>query len=110
FQEADRKAHSLIRWYFKNKMDVILLDVTLNYRQVLPFAKTPDHVADIKADLYVHHTESIFWAPDDVILAFVDGMNLPVQGIYALVTISGLLYSEHSYRIRKPRAQHGGFF
>ncbi|MCK9183668.1 MAG: hypothetical protein M0P13_12435 [Fibrobacteraceae bacterium] len=71
FQEADHKAHALIRWYF-NQVDVILLDVTLNYRQVLPFAKTPDHVADVKA---AHHPESLFGAPDDVVFAFVDIMD-----------------------------------
>ncbi|MFA6836569.1 MAG: hypothetical protein WCR04_09235 [Fibrobacteraceae bacterium] len=74
FQEAYHKVHALIRWHF-NQDDVILLHVTLNYRQVLPFAKTPDHVADIKADLSVHHKESLSGAPDDVVFAFVGIMD-----------------------------------
>jgi hypothetical protein len=35
-------------------LKAILPDVTLKHRQMLRFAKTPDHVADIKIDISLH--------------------------------------------------------
>ncbi|MCK9181978.1 MAG: hypothetical protein M0P13_03745 [Fibrobacteraceae bacterium] len=45
FQEADQKAHALIRWYFKNLVNVIFLDICLSKESMpslpLPVYYTP---------------------------------------------------------------------